>query len=143
MAFYFHGFFKEPVMADRPPRVFISYSHDSDDHADRVLALADRLRAEGIDVALDQYEISPPEGWPSWMDRQVRESDFVLVVCTEIYLRRAERREEPGAGHGVTFESTLRCRDAEHPVHPGHVRRSRHSPHPYAPTRSKPVQYQH
>jgi SEFIR domain-containing protein len=94
-------------MVDRPPRVFISYSHDSDDHAARVLALADRLRAEGIDAALDQYEISPPEGWPSWMERQVRESDFVLVVCTEIYLRRAERREEPGVGHGVTFESTL------------------------------------
>lgn len=89
-------------MMDQPPRVFISYSHDSDDHAARVLALADRLRAEGIDAALDQYEISPPEGWPSWMERQVREPDFVLVVCTEIYLRRAERREEPGVGHGVT-----------------------------------------
>jgi SEFIR domain len=94
-------------MVDRHPRVFISYSHDSDDHADRVLTLANRLRAEGIDVTLDQYEISPPEGWPSWMERQVRDSDFVLVVCTEIYLRRAERREDPGAGHGVIFESTL------------------------------------
>lgn len=94
-------------MTDRSPRVFISYSHDSDEHADRVLALADRLRAEGVDVALDQYEVSPPEGWPSWMEFQVRQSDFVLVVCTEIYLRRAERREEPGKGLGVTFESTL------------------------------------
>lgn len=88
-------------------RVFISYSHDSNDHADRVLTLADRLRAEGVEVAMDQYEVSPPEGWPSWMERQVRESDFVLVVCTDVYLRRAERREEPGVGHGVTFESTL------------------------------------
>lgn len=94
-------------MVDRPPRVFISYSHASDDHADRVLALADRLRVEGIDITLDQYEISPPEGWPSWMERQVRESDFVLVVCTETYLRRAQRQEEPGIGHGVIFESTL------------------------------------
>jgi hypothetical protein len=47
---------------ERVPRVFISYSHDSPEHADRVLALADRLRAEGIDCHLDQYETSPPEG---------------------------------------------------------------------------------
>ncbi len=32
---------------DKGPRVFISYSHDSPVHADRVLALADELRAEG------------------------------------------------------------------------------------------------
>src|SRR5512147_2495788 len=97
-------------MADQPPRVFISYSHDSNEHDDRVLALADRLRAEGIAANLDQYEIAPPEGWPSWMERQIRESDLVLVVCTEIYLRRAERRG-PGAGHGATFESTLSLQD--------------------------------
>jgi hypothetical protein len=36
------------------PRVLISYSHDSPDHADRVLALSDRLRAEEIDTILDQ-----------------------------------------------------------------------------------------
>ena len=44
------------------PRVFISYSHDSEEHAVRVLALADRLRSEGIEAILDQYEMSPPEG---------------------------------------------------------------------------------
>ena len=31
----------------RPPTVFFSYSHDSPEHADRVLALSDRLRADG------------------------------------------------------------------------------------------------
>ena len=36
-------------MADAP-RVFLSYSHDSDEHADRVLALADALCDRGIDV---------------------------------------------------------------------------------------------
>ena len=46
------------------PRVFISYSHDSNAHADRVLALSDRLRRDGIDATVDQYELSPPEGWP-------------------------------------------------------------------------------
>ena len=44
----------------RPPIVFIRYSHDSQEHANRVLALSDHLRADGIDCVLDQYEDSPP-----------------------------------------------------------------------------------
>ena len=52
---------------------------------DRVLALSDRLRAEGVDAILDRYESFPPEGWIRWMKRQVVESRFVLVVCTEGY----------------------------------------------------------
>ena len=59
------------------PSVFISYSHDSTEHADRVLALSDRLRADGIDCILDQYEVSPPEGFPRWMDRQIRAARFL------------------------------------------------------------------
>ena len=50
------------------PRVFLSYSHDSDQHADRVLALADALCDRGIEVILDRY-VHPrrrragPAGW--------------------------------------------------------------------------------
>ncbi len=91
----------------RPPIIFISYSHDSPEHADRVLALSDRLRSNGIDCILDQYEDSPPEGFPRWMDRQIRAADFVLMICTPTYYRRVMGEEEPGKGHGVTFESTL------------------------------------
>ncbi|HEY9820529.1 MAG TPA: SEFIR domain-containing protein, partial [Candidatus Sericytochromatia bacterium] len=40
------------------PTVFISYSRDSREHKDRVLNLADRLRDDGIDCNIDQYEIS-------------------------------------------------------------------------------------
>ena len=66
-----------------PLRVFISYSHDSPEHADRVLALSDRLRQDGLDSILDQYFLgSPDEGWPRWMDRQIRDVDFVLMICT-------------------------------------------------------------
>src|SRR5271166_6445264 len=56
-------------MADAP-RVFLSYSHDSVEHADRVLALADALCDRGIDVILDRYvHPAPAEGWPRWMDQ--------------------------------------------------------------------------
>lgn len=73
-----------------PPRVFISYSHDSPEHMSHVKTLSDRLCSEGVDSNIDQYEQSPSEGWPRWMVRQIREADFVLVVCTQRYLRRFE-----------------------------------------------------
>ena len=79
-----------------PLRVFISYSHASPEHADRVLALADRLRRDGLDSILDQYILgSPAEGWPPWMDRQIRDADFVLMICTPTYHRRVMGEEQP------------------------------------------------
>ena len=89
------------------PTVFISYSHDSALHADRVLALADRLVGDGIDAILDQYETSPPEGWPRWMDRHIRRADFVLMVCTATYCRRVMGEEPPGTRRGVKWEGSL------------------------------------
>lgn len=90
-----------------PPKVFISYSHDSKTHLSIVLTLSDRLRSEGVDCRIDQYEESPPQGWPSWCERQVREADFVLVACTEIYLRRFQGEEETGKGLGVNWEGHI------------------------------------
>jgi hypothetical protein len=92
---------------ERPPKVFISYSHDSAEHKDRVLALADRLRASGVDVMLDQYVHDPEDGWQVWTESQMRDADLVLVVCTETYLKRAERREKPGIGHGAIWEISV------------------------------------
>jgi nucleoside phosphorylase len=87
------------------PQVFISYSHDSQMHKDRVLELADRLRQDGIDCTIDQYEESPPEGWQRWMLNQVEAANFVLVACTEQYDRRFRGREAVKTGKGVTWES--------------------------------------
>ena len=81
-------------MADAP-RVFISYSNDSDEHADHVLALADALCVNGIDVILDRYvHPAPAEGWPSWMEQNLEAAKFVLMVCTENYRRRVMAREQ-------------------------------------------------
>jgi tetratricopeptide (TPR) repeat protein len=89
------------------PTVFISYSHDSVEHGDRVLAVANRLVGDGIDVILDQYESSPPEGWPRWMDKHIRGASFVLMVCTETYFRRVMGQEKQGTGLGVKWEGNL------------------------------------
>ncbi len=89
------------------PTVFISYSHDSPQHADRVLAFANRLVEDGVNAILDQYESSPPEGWPRWMDKHIRGADFVLMICTEIYFRRVMGEEKLGTGLGVKWEGNL------------------------------------
>ena len=89
------------------PKVFISYSHDTVDHGDAVLQFGNRLRSEGIDCSLDQYEESPPEGWPRWMDNQIRKADFVLMVCSELYRKKIEREVGADVGLGVKWEGTL------------------------------------
>ena len=94
-------------MPEPAPPVFISYSHDSDEHRDLVLDLAGRLRRDGIDAIIDQYVQSPPEGWPAWCEAEIRRARFVLMICTEIYLRRVSGEEEPGKGHGVLREARL------------------------------------
>ena len=94
------------TMADAP-RVFLSYSHDSDEHADRVLQFADQLRQDGIDAILDQYEPFPEKGWTLWMEKNVRDADWVLMVCTETYHRRVEDDKAPAVGRGVRWEGRL------------------------------------
>jgi hypothetical protein len=79
------------------PRVFISYSHDSDEHVEAVLDFSNRLRSDGVDARIDRYEQFPPQGWPRWMQQQVEEANFVLLVCTATYRNRVEGREEKAA----------------------------------------------
>jgi len=96
----------EPLEPPRK-RVFVSYSHDSDPHKERVRQLADRLRHEGVDASLDQYYPAPSEGWPQWITRELAECDFVLVVCTETYHNRVTGSEEEGTGLGSRYEGAL------------------------------------
>jgi len=87
--------------------VLISYSWDDKEHVTWALEFCNRLRADGIDAIVDQYEDSPPEGWPKWMDRKVRDCQIVLVVCTRTYYRRVMGDEIEGKGLGVRWESAL------------------------------------
>ena len=93
-------------MAARPTAV-ISYSHETPEHDERVLQLSERLRADGVACVIDAYEVSPPEGWPAWMRRQVQERDFCIVVCTATYARRFAGDESSGTGKGASWEGQL------------------------------------
>ena len=89
------------------PTAFISYSHETSEHNDRVRDLAIRLRDAGIECVVDLFEESPPEGWSKWCSHQVRECDFCIIVCTETYARRFDGDEAPGVGRGATWEGKI------------------------------------
>jgi tetratricopeptide (TPR) repeat protein len=92
-----------------PVRVFISYSHDSPEHSDRVLALAQQLHRDGIDAELDQFHQNELVHWPRWCEEQLRpeNSRWVICVCTPEYKRRVENRVPADVGKGVFWEATL------------------------------------
>lgn len=87
-------------------RVFISYSHDCEEHRERVLALSRRLLAAGHQVILDRFTAHPEPNWPQWMARELLAADVVLCVCTPTYRARFEGTA-PSGGFGVAWEGHL------------------------------------
>ena len=83
----------------RTPVAFISYSHDSKEHKAWVLQLAKDLRAAGVDVILDHWDLSPGQDVTLFMQNGIGRADRVLLVCTEKYVSKAD-----GASGGVGYE---------------------------------------
>lgn len=95
-------------MTKSAPRVFVSYSHESPQHKQQVLALSERLRRDGIDAHLDQYvKGTPVQGWSRWTIDELERADFVLLVCNQTYYRRFRGHDVPGVGQGVDWEAAL------------------------------------
>jgi TIR domain len=86
----------------RHPTCFVSYSWDSDQHKAWVRGLATRLRRDGVDVVLDQWDAVPGDQIPQFMEAAVRDNDYVLVVCTPRYKDRSDRRTG-----GVGYEGDI------------------------------------
>jgi hypothetical protein len=82
----------------RRPTSFISYAWDSDVHKEWVHSLATKLRKDGVDVRLDQWDVVPGDQLPHFMETAVRENDFVIIVCTEKYKRKSDERQG-GSGY--------------------------------------------
>ncbi|MCX9525827.1 toll/interleukin-1 receptor domain-containing protein, partial [Vibrio cholerae] len=85
-----------------PPRVFISYSHDSAEHKSWVLDFATTLRNRGIDAVLDQWDLKPGDDLPHFMETELARCDYAILVCTETYVAKANA----GKG-GVGYEKMI------------------------------------
>jgi len=84
------------------PEVFISYSHDSQEHKLWVMSLATRMRNNGVDAILDQWDLGPGGDLPHFMEQSISRSSRVLMVCTERYVEKANA----GTG-GVGYEKMI------------------------------------
>ena len=81
---------------------FVSYSWDDDLHREWVRKLAERLRADGVDVSIDSWSTVPGDQLPAFMERAIRDNDFVVIVCTPRYKHRSDAREG-----GVGYEGDI------------------------------------
>ncbi len=84
------------------PKVFVSYSHDSDKHKEWVLRLSTKLRQNGVDVTLDRWDLGAGDDITLFMEKGVRDSDRVLVICTDAYVQKADAGEG-----GVGYERMI------------------------------------
>ena len=98
------------------PSVFISYSWDSPSHRNWVRQFATDLRGAGVDAWLDQWEVQLGHDVTRFMDRGVAEADYVLLVCTENFGRKANERVG-----GVGYEQSIVTSELLR-AHPNHGR---------------------
>ena len=74
-----------------PKKVLVLYCNDEamgggGDFSDSVCALADfltRVCGQRTRVHCDLYVTHPPSNWTRWTEREIRESDAVLLVCSK------------------------------------------------------------
>ncbi|SRR6266571_7797670 len=93
------------MVADSPskaPTCFISYSWDSDNHKAWVRKLAEELIRNGVKTTLDQWDLNPGDDRGQFMETSIRESDYVILVCTPNYARKVNA----GKG-GVAYEKSI------------------------------------
>ena len=84
------------------PSVFISYSWGNPKHQNWVREFAARLRSDGVEAVLDQWELEPGDQLTHFMERAIADNQYVLIICTPTYKRKSEAREG-----GVGYEDNI------------------------------------
>jgi|GEM_PF-383715 len=93
---------KPPSPDGQPPKVFISYSWDSEAHKSWTKHLAARLRSDGVDVTLDQWSVIPGDQLPKFMETAIRDNSYVVIICTPNYKLKSDQRKG-----GVGYEGDI------------------------------------
>jgi hypothetical protein len=76
------------------PKIFISYCWSSPSHEDWVIALAERLVSDGVEVVLDKWDLKEGQDKFNFMETMVKSTDIhkVLIILDEKYSEKAEQR---------------------------------------------------
>src|ERR1035441_6097239 len=88
-------------------KIGVSYSWDDDAHKAWVRALAIKLRVDGLDVILDQLHLELGDRLPAFMEQLVRDSRYVLVICTHGYKERFDGRRGGTGYEGHIIAASL------------------------------------
>ena len=93
---------------DVAPIVFISYAHDSLEHKERVREFATFLHSHiGVEVVLDQWVDNVRQDWSLWATQQLTGANFVIVIASTEYRKRAEGIAPSHVGRGSQFEAMI------------------------------------
>lgn len=86
------------------PKIFISYSWSSPEHEEWVLELAENLMKDGIDIALDKWELREGDDPIFFMESMVNDPTItkIIMIIDGKYTDRANQRHG-----GVGTESTI------------------------------------
>lgn len=81
------------------PKVFISYCWSNEDYISKVVDFAKRLRSNGIDVVLDQFQMKLGNDMNNFMEKCVKDPTItnVLILLSPDYKTKADTRTG-GAG---------------------------------------------
>jgi len=89
-------------MTNKPPRVYISYSRDSNEHVEWVTGLARGLRSDGVDAVLDIWALQPGMILHEWVAREIAAAEGVIVIVSRRYMLQSKVK-----GSGVALDVRL------------------------------------
>lgn len=94
------------MSADNHPKLFISYSWDSNEHKQWVKKLATDLQHHGVDVILDQWDARLGNDLAFFMEQGLTESQLVVCICSDQYVEKANQQKG-----GVGYEKRIMSAD--------------------------------
>ena len=82
-------------------KLFVSYSHDDDEHMAWVKKFVEDLRSEGFEVEYDQ-DNKLGASWTRFMTKGIAKNERVLVIGTPEYAKRSKK-----SSGGTAFETSI------------------------------------
>lgn len=89
------------------PKVFVSYSQDSESLKQWVLELCTKLREHGVDLILDQWDLILGQDLRFFMEQGLSSSKKVLCICSDEYVKKVNSGQRGAGYEGMIMTSSL------------------------------------